>query len=269
MLYLYIARDEKDFDDCANAVKPIFDSTLGVIHDRCGNRKIVMMHRAPVCRHLSEAIGKGAAAEIDHALQELTTLVKKLLGAGAAGEITVLIHFGGQGREECRVFTRLMNEAAVKNPALAAFRFLAVSKTNQCPDGFFRDNRLSLPDDASVDAVLRQWRENASEIPVYDHLRAIVLLCQTLRNMSKEKRGEKFSWRSGVEWWRSCLWGNENPVDTEHAFSTAEMQILKKNGLLNDFCSALLDNPFNLKKYDDDDMLHKIVDAVTEALKNE
>ena len=180
-----------------------------------------------------------------------------------------MIHFGGQDANTCRAFTCRMNEVAAQHDRLSRYRFIAVSVGNKCPDGFFQDGRLLPPNDETINAVLANWAAGMSEIPVCDHLRGIVLLCQALQNMDKEKREEKFSWRAGVEWWRSSLWGSEPPMDMAHAFSKAEMQILKKDELLDNFCSALFDNHFDLKNYDDDAILRKMVSAITKGLRNE
>lgn len=183
--------------------------------------------------------------------------------------VVFMIHFGNQNTDTCRAFTKLMNDIADKDDNLSMHRFIAVSQYNNFPEGFFLDGRLLPPDTVTINAVLVQGIEDVSEISVYDHLRGLVLLCQALQNMSKEKREEKFFWSPGVEWWRSCLWGNEMPRDMEHAFSTAEIQILEKNELLHDFCSSFFDNPFILKKFDNNDILQKIVATITEALNNE
>ena len=261
MLYIYIAKDDDDFRDHADIVREGIGSTIGALRDSRASRRIVILHRDPVCRHLAEAIDDGAAAEIDRHLEGLTAFVRRQLGAGAAGKITVLIHFGGRGREECSIFTRCMNEAADKNSALGGFRFIAVSRYNACPDGFFANGRLSLPDDAAVEAVVEQWKTGESEIPAFDHLRGIVLLCQALRAVGAKEREEKLSDSS---WWVKCLWGDKIPESIDEAFSKAELAVFNENPLLNDFCRGIYEQ-LDLERYDD--RLDEIAAEIAENLK--
>ena len=224
-----------------------------------------VIHHLPECGLLETALSRDE--NIAEALIDLVAAGNKTKVV-LDQNVVFMIHFGGQDADTCRAFTRRMNEIAARHDRLSRHRFIAVSRYNNCPDGFFRDGHLLPPNADTINAVLNDWTAGTSEIRVYDHLRGIMLLCQALLGMSQEKREAKFLGRAGAEWWRSCLWGNEAPVAMGRAFSKAEMQILEKNELLHDFCSALMNNLFDLKRYNDDDMLLKIVAAITEDLQN-
>ena len=218
----------------------------------------IIHNRKPECDRLENSLSRDEKEAIAEALIDLAAACEKLRVV-LNQAVVFMIHFGGQDPDTCRAFTRRMNEAAAEKDEISQHRFIAVSRYNNCPEGFFEEGRLLPPDAGTINGVLAQWAQSASEIPMYDHLRGMLLLCQAFRAMSKEQREDKSAWVPGSDWWRSNLWGKAKPIDMRHAFSEAEVRILERNETLYDFCSALLNEPFNLKKYDDDKLLKTIV----------
>lgn len=261
--FVYIAKNDNGADFDANARRKLGrPNGIDAVGKLPGG---FVIHHRPECNRLGTALSRDE--NIAEALIDLVAVCEKIKVV-LDRDVAFMIHFGGQDADTCREFTRRMNEVAAKQDRISRHRFIAVSVWNECPDGFFQNGRLLPPNVETIKSVLDNWTAGTSAIRVYDHLRGIVLLCQALQNMNKEKREEIFSWCAGAKWWRSCLWGNEYHLDLERGFSKSEMQILGKNELLHDFCSALVNNPFDLKRYDDDAMLRKIVVAITGNVKN-
>ena len=248
MLYIYISKDETDFSAVADQHHALGGVTIGSVRDPQG-RRIVVLHRPTACDRLRFEIGAGHPAA--GPLRELLAEIRRLLGRGADAPLTILIHFGGQGRDECIAFTQAMNEAARSDSELTGFRFIAVSQYNNCPEGFFLNRRFTLPDDAVVNEVFAQWSEGKNDIPVYDHLRGIVLLCQALQELDEEERKKQFTFDIGIKWWRNCLWDANFSQNEENAFSPMELRILEQSRLIRDFCLALLNAPDKLIRYSD------------------
>ena len=264
MTYLYISKDETDFSAVADQLHAPGVVTIGSVRDPQG-RRIVVLKRPAACDRLNSEIGAGHPAA--GPLRELLAEMRRLLGRGADAPLTILIHFGGQGRDECIAFTRAMKKAARSDSELTGFRFIAVSQWNGCPESFFQNKKFRLPDDAVVDEVFAQWSAGKVEIPVYDHLRGIVLLGQALQGLGEKERKDKFSPEVGTNWWRGCLWGDNLSQDEQDAFSPAEQRILERSGLLRDFCHALLHAPHKLIQYSD--RLPEIVAEITKFLNKE
>lgn len=261
MLYAYISKDEADYTAVAEQHHDVQGVTIGSVRDPYGRQIIVLQH--PVaCDRLKLEIEAGQPA--GKPLRDLLAELYRQLGRGVHAPMTILIHFGGQRRDECIVFTRVMNEVARSETNLIGFRFIAISQYNACPENFFRNKRFMLPDDAVVNQVLAQWGEGKDEIPAYDHLRGIVLLCQALKGLSEKEKKDKFSSDVGINWWQSCLWGGNFPLDEKMAFSEAERRVMGQSGLVREFCLALLTVPSKLNQYSD--RLPEIVAEITELL---
>ena len=264
MTYLYISKDETDFSAVADQCHAPGGVTIGSVRDPQG-RRIAVLKRPAACDRLKSEIEAGHPAA--GPLRELLAELHRMLGRGADAPLTILIHFGGQGRDECIAFTRAMKEAAKSDSKLAGFRFIAVSQYNGCPENFFPNKKFLLPDDAVVDGVFAQWSEGKVEIPVYDHFRGIILLGQALQGLNEKERKAKFSLDAVTKWWRKCLWGESFDSCQNKAYSAAELRVMEQSGLIRDFCRALLYAPDQLERYSD--RLPEIVAEITKFLNKE
>ena len=172
--------------------------------------------------------------------------------------VTILIHFGGQGREACAQATQVMNEAAQSDSNLQKYKFIAVSQHNRFPEEFFNsDGVLTFPEDN----VLNEVVAGNTPMPAYDHLRGIVLLCQALLQVKDEAKRKRYT--ENISWWQQNLWD----TGAEHIFSAGENKILENSELLKNFCTAIAEYSAELKLPDDIGKLDEIVKEITRNLR--
>lgn len=181
-------------------------------------------------------------------------------------DVIFLIHFGQMGKDTSRSFTKAMYDVVKKggDDVLKKHIFIAVSRHFRYPSIFFKDGTPFFPpySNDEIREILENWIDDAKEIPAYDHLRGISILCQALLQLDDAERKEKLD---AAKWWRDCLWHDKIPATLEAAFSRPELRLIRGDCNLHDFCNALVESPKSLSGYNDEKLM-KIVKNITNAL---
>jgi hypothetical protein len=201
VLYVYYTKDQQELEDVRS--KSIMGGRYASIDD-AEKRRILALNGS--IDNANENLKRGLSKEN---VDESITAVKQFIDAfhnrmnGLRGfPIFFFIHFGSQSVDGSRRLTMKMQEAVKKSTDLSSYRFLAVSRHNRHPSGFFKEGKFTLPNDSTIERALQEKVEGYIGQP-YPHLRALVILCQALLQLSVEERLEiikSVAWRKEFGW---------------------------------------------------------------------
>ena len=228
-----------------------------------------LLPHLPACDKIKEIGESSDLNRLGSLLNTLVTDCNTRYHVVGNNEVTFLIHFGNQGHDECVTLTNKMNEAVTGSSTLSRFRFIAVSRHNQCPSIFFvggdgRGSKLTIPDEDAIRDLLEKWKSGKSEIPKYDHLRSICILCKVLLALPEDERKEK---ASSSEWWIKGIWGEGSNL-SDRGYSEEENNLISRSDdLLVTFCKRILSKSSFPAEYCEQESLEKIVKTINTVLK--
>ncbi len=264
--FIYIAKSGEDPLSLADKCQRI--GSVGIIqnrgNDRTGGSCFLLPH-LPTCDKIKNSGNDTAREHLASLLNDLVTdCSSRYHVVGRNNEVTFLIHFGSQGHDECVDLTKRMNEAAAGVSDLRQFRFIAVSRFNQCPSGFFvkeagHESKLSIPDEDAVKRLIVKWQSGKSDVPDFDHLRAICLLCKALLELPENERNEK---AASSQWWIRGIWGNSSQWQ-ERIYSDEENELIIRAGdPLDTLCRSINSKTSVPAEYGRQETLEKIVTTI-------
>ena len=280
--YVYVARDEEDFEEVSASALEIDDSLFFNERLNC-----FIIYKSEKCDILEDCLRN--SRDVTQAVQDFFEECKAKCVIEEDDEedddedddeqrFIFLIHFGGRDENVCRDETVQMNQAISNDSNLKKHYFVSVSRTNHSPVFFFTDeDDLDIPriedyegekeeeqEEPFVISLNKEWEDEGS-FPDYDHLRGITILCRTLLEMEEHEREKKLT-LPGAKWWFQTIWNETHPKSIKNPFSKAEQRILERNDMIKNFCSEFFNDEINLKQYDNS--LRDIMLQITALLNN-